>query len=1375
MSVQGSQSHEPRVLWQLRTPLVKKGETSTQSRSCQASQLRKWLAILAIATWTAVATIMAVQELSANAVRFSGSCTAGSTIPCASAVSDRTCTYAISQRRRYEPECTAAHASLNAGRLESAAILPNACFAIRFRNLFAGVPLFADSKPAQSRAEALRANVPSFRCSHHRGWSHEAASRSLCTESLCHACRHRTSTQGAARLQEYAIPASLRSQSFGQSGKTNCRFAENDPTEFGRLAELCHTSATTDPKRSPGLCSSDSKCREGLESGSSGLAASAAVGFSNSPANVFDSHCSGSFCRSRNEYGSRWPASATTLDCTNSTEFCSFTAAICTIPWILPSAQHSHDTSCFPIPAASGSSGLCRPISRKWIFVKWPQWNFWPISCSNHAILPRCTFATGFQPDWFLVRVCNDCSYALASQLLPRWKANSSRTYPCRIPTSDGRTSRKLGNARASSQSGTDVLYGYTSAQNSCANHGRAIQSNDVESAHGSRGSDCVARDFTNDVPSQIIVWHCYFRAGTATCTSPLRACQLDAYSSCTKARARTACGSQCHYRKPRTCSDHGSHSSCPGDPSRVQILLHSMARSASATSSTTSNTSCCPDRTSIDSELRASTCASHACPTWSWRVSGGALIPRVAGTCGSREASQTERRKCERSKAQISGSSGDRIAAPSEWTFFNGIDGLRPSMAMRERAEDTQHGLAASFHAPKVLDFSDGFRALNLFAPVKLQLSSLLQPSSVLEKQFWTLREAVQSLRDPWPVDFLSWDLFAAISFLPDLSPELRCIFADCHHWNGETVEQIHLFTDGSASEANPSAWALVVIYECWSPESQQMRFLFRGFAGAILTDFSSWISHGPNVGEFQSDALSAELVGIIWALGWALQDSTCSVVHFHYDNLAAGQGVFGLWNPPKGEPYARLVKSATCLRQVLACQVECHGHHIKAHSGAPWNELADAIAKAVSKGVILSVDLPRCLPRFLHHAMIEHAWTEAAPTEPNDIRSCVEWPSVFRREGPPNPLLVDTFWNQTVHDSQATGQAKDLTVNLRIATANVLTLDVGPQSQQRSGKLALGRIGFLKTQLQPLQLHFVGLQEARSAGQVTRHSKDWWIFQSGCTDQGTHGVEIWASRTTPYGMDGNKPLFFHSPHFTVLAFHVRYLLIELCAPALQAHLLCLHSPFAKSSSMSPQQFWTCLDSTLSRRRNQHWPLIVMGDFNARIGSIQTSAVSNFQASIHARTSVACAFHVFSLPYHRGSNLECWLQCRFPDRFCFDSCFLVALRHCVSCTPWSRPLDRAWSPARFALSPTEAQRLLATTSQASQTLPQGLVWSINSQGVPARSSWLRSGTLDFWCRCALWVVDFQAPGSLPKILSLFILSATSETPQWHYVESSHN
>ena len=520
----------------------------------------------------------------------------------------------------------------------------------------------------------------------------------------------------------------------------------------------------------------------------------------------------------------------------------------------------------------------------------------------------------------------------------------------------------------------------------------------------------------------------------------------------------------------------------------------------------------------------------------------------------------------------------------------------------------------------------------IGLSHPIRFRIADFLQPSSTDQKHQWTLRDEVAAVRQPWALDFLWRDFDLLCSFLPDFDPTLKHACASVPSWTNEPVKAVHIFTDGSAGISQTSSWAFVILFECILDESISFGFRFYGATGSLLRSRVDWIQSDNSVGEECHDALSAELCALTWALGWALQSRRADCFHFHFDNVAAGFGIFGQWQSTFSEQHGKLVRSAVSLRQMLATVATVvEGHHVKAHSLHPWNELVDACVKALARGILPAVSLPICVPRLLKHPFVAHAWMCLSDT--SDVRPCVEWNAIFKHEGPTNSLVFDSHW---VPPASALPLSMEdcpaAVLDFRIASANVLTLALGTKGQQSQPKFELGRVGYLIQQFHEQGLHVLGLQECRSYGQKTRHNAKYFVFQSGCSSSGTHGVEIWLSKTLPLGKCQKRPIFFQVNDFAVLDFAPRYLLLAVKSRYLQCHILCIHAPFGKSTESNPSDFWQELRQVVSKRHQQHWPLLVVGDFNARFGQTPSEAVGTHQAEEETETSQLA--HAFLLDF---------------------------------------------------------------------------------------------------------------------------------------------
>ena len=1212
LPVQTKESNCERVLRSLRQTLGRKREECQQSHGKPAlrkdSRLRYQMACIAIAACTtAVQSCTALDIASGRTIQ----CTASSDTGFNSAFGR----FATSDIRRIATDPS----------LDSAAIYAECTDAQCFRNFFTGISVSSCTEFRDNRSRSFSRHCTSA-CSSHSPRGSETAAGHLCPEQVCNATSSGKGFDRSTQHEKHAIQAaSCRGQQVGKGREAHQHASAHHPTKLGAMAQICPTGQGETPVRSSSLPSGSSQFRAGIVASQRRSAATATLDFRPSETDVHHFPATRNPSRSSNEYGSRWNCISPAMECP-SDSFQPRSTAIAADD-ASRSTEHSHARSRFP---ATGRNfilwgSLCRVLYRShaqwisspsptWIFPRGSQWicpwisgptGFSPCrSCSGTFCSTSCAASSRFRP--------NKCA-SFASQLLRELAASPTRSSTEDSSAFDcffGFATRCMD---FTSENASDFFHGHPS---SCArwqssrDRSSSFNWESISTTIAAGATSILERHFTDDGTIQAPVWHCQERARTGSSSSDFCQSRPNASGCCP---AFGNCDS--HAAKPQ-CFTDGAR---PDDPSRssgqrvavtMQGVLSPMADLSTWPPIPERSNGHHNHERASPSPNRDSSSMPISSASGDRRMHQHSRLTTVTRGSFHSQGEQVPTWKCPRST--------DRRGGP-QFQLFR-VEEPRPLVTMHKEAVDAAHGI----FGPS-LDFVElsqhGLTECNspCSDPVTLRLDELLVPTQRKAKQFWTLREVVSAAQEPWPTSFLWNDLQLAVELLPDLSDDLRTFFLSCPSWRGEEVRVAHLFTDGSASLHTPAAWSLVIVLECTMSSSEDTCYRFLGFAGSVLHSLASWVQHDASVGETIADAMSAELAGIVWALGWALQFPSAVEFCFHYDNLSAGHGAFGHWNPPKGSAYSQLVKSVTCLRQLLASRAVCSGHHIKAHAGAPWNELADAVAKALAKGILQPSPLPSCLPLLLHHPMLEHAWTELAVHSESDLRSCCEWPSIFRREGPLNPLSADTFWQPlTFVDTQPSTQ-RPVHVNLRIGTANVLTLDCGAQSFQRTGRLLLGRIGFLRSQFEPLELHIVGLQETRSHGHVTRHNQAWWVFQSGCTEVGTHGIEIWISKQTPYGFSGSKLLMFLQQHFTVLAFHPRYLLLEVNAPSLQVHILCLHSPFAKSAATDPEQFWQEIDRVLDRLSNGHWPLITLGDFNAKLGSVQTAAVSCHDAELES------------------------------------------------------------------------------------------------------------------------------------------------------------
>lgn len=261
--------------------------------------------------------------------------------------------------------------------------------------------------------------------------------------------------------------------------------------------------------------------------------------------------------------------------------------------------------------------------------------------------------------------------------------------------------------------------------------------------------------------------------------------------------------------------------------------------------------------------------------------------------------------------------------------------------------------------------------------------------------------------------------------------------------------------------------------------------------------------------------------------------------------------------------------------------------------------------------------------------------AWT--ALVDKQLIPTPAAFSGTFATEGPFDHHQYDATW---IHDTSITTQ-RDVQLHLRIATANVLTLGTGPKKNQLLGLLDKGRIANLQRQFHDAGCHIIGLQECRTQGQHTRHSSSHYVYQSGCTPEGTHGCELWLDRHASYVANPKGPSTFHQQQVHVASFSHRHIFCIINAPHLHVRVLVVHGPHEQSTDVTQEAWWDSI-SMLIHRVAPTLPLILLGDTNARLGQISSEAVS--QVAPEVGNTAGTFFHSLLLEHNM------WIPATFEN-----------------------------------------------------------------------------------------------------------------------------
>ena len=510
--------------------------------------------------------------------------------------------------------------------------------------------------------------------------------------------------------------------------------------------------------------------------------------------------------------------------------------------------------------------------------------------------------------------------------------------------------------------------------------------------------------------------------------------------------------------------------------------------------------------------------------------------------------------------------------------------------------------------------------------AKVTLSLASLLN-FSWQDDALHGASSLFERLCVPWPDNCLIRDN-NFVMMLPDLSPEIQWIFKDLPVWQDDPVAEVHIYVDGSCFENRQqkqfesAAWAFIVIVKSATSDSDCCQFFAAVSNPLSEADMSANEFYG--VGELTKDPLSAEAAGMLMVQTWICQSPFKCLHVVHYDNCTVGKCAEGTAQWHAKWEHERIHTNLCAMRHCLeAIKQRIRYEHVKAHDGNPMNEVADSLAKATAKGIFGKHPLPVDISRVMHHRHFKYAWMAVSSTsvipKPAALRG------LFKAEGPFDPNKVDTTW---WHPNKIETK-HDVVVSIQVATANVLTLEPGPKSAQLKELMQQGRISMLQQQFHKAGVHAIGLQECRTQGQQVRHSATHWVFQSGASTEGARGCELWLSKQLPYNADSTKPCFFAAQHVHVAVATDRCLLAIVKAPHFHVRILVTHAPHLAAHDTTCESWWTELQ-TLVQRIGSHLPLLVLGDMNAKLGSVLSDAVGPLGAE--DENGNGCRLHAFAL-----------------------------------------------------------------------------------------------------------------------------------------------
>lgn len=348
-----------------------------------------------------------------------------------------------------------------------------------------------------------------------------------------------------------------------------------------------------------------------------------------------------------------------------------------------------------------------------------------------------------------------------------------------------------------------------------------------------------------------------------------------------------------------------------------------------------------------------------------------------------------------------------------------------------------------------------------------------------------------------------------------------------------------------------------------------------------------------------------------------WTEHMSVC----LHFDALSVGMGACGRQAIPRtGGDISPRQRGARTLLTILQQKAKVAPFHVHAHEGHPFNEMVDSLATAVRKGWNPPVMPQLRCGTLLSHPLAEWAWMEVCPSS--------HLPSLVDVIGSSVSQHAQLSFDPTLRPGEDI-DGDTLNVGLMVASANVGTLDY------RHGVGVDGislKCRELTRQFDEQGYMIVGIQEARGRFHQTIVSDPYMrLVSAACHGYG--GVELWLHRERFWKTFGRV---LDVQQCCVWKCQPTLLAVQLTVGHMCFHCVVCYAPQAGRDAAVINEWWDDLHSTLSSAPSDA-PFILLGDFNAKIGSVNESGIGplapDFENLAGGRLREICDHFNFIVP----------------------------------------------------------------------------------------------------------------------------------------------
>lgn len=424
----------------------------------------------------------------------------------------------------------------------------------------------------------------------------------------------------------------------------------------------------------------------------------------------------------------------------------------------------------------------------------------------------------------------------------------------------------------------------------------------------------------------------------------------------------------------------------------------------------------------------------------------------------------------------------------------------------------------------------------------------------------------------------------------LKDLELEEYILYAaqqlDVCRWNEDLLfaEAFELYTDGSFN-GTKAGWAVVIVAH-WNSHHAVLGTCSGAISEGLATEIGVEIP--------KLTAQVAEQVALVWAHWWLLRFARTydwqGQVYFRWDSVVPGKQALGDYSVQT--PLGQLLRALAIALEQQQGDTHVYHAHVRAHQGILLNEIADATAKLAREDKPKPPDTGHLAKLVASVSDVNQVWWMFCNSQfQNQLPAfskntgILHWSTRTQPANKHSQIQAALVFGQ----KEMEGQTKQC--HFRFASYNVLSL-LDPQPPPVNKET--GRARLLREQVQEQGIHFLGLQESRSAvGAVRSHTH--MRLCSGAETNGTLGVELWISTKVP--VQGNKCLDVRD--FTVLHADPRCLLAHYDGEFGAFLILVAHAPHTGHPTQDRVEWWSKLNALVQRHR-QSKHIISLIDANA-------------------------------------------------------------------------------------------------------------------------------------------------------------------------------